>query len=363
MLASYYIYTVVLLILLIGALIDRQSKHISGWLSIIVCSIILGFRYNVGIDYLTYLDYYRHFQFFGAQIGYSREYGYDLLNDICASFGFGPGIFFSLTVFIQLILIYYTFRGNYKILPLIVFFYMTSGQLFGSLNIIRQAIAFSIFLYSIKFIEQKHLIKYLIGIALSTSVHTSSLILIPIYWLPSIWNKTFDKLNGKWQAIIFIGISIIAETIFTFFLSSVSDILSNSIYFNYVPNLGERRMRVSTGAGILLFTIIDIILILYSHKITSYYPKAKIFYVIYFVGIILSKIFGTDMLLSRVAYDFVSIRFVMLSFLVLYLSTKKTMANTIIKIGVIFIFLLVWIVDIYNGSSGCSPYQFIYENR
>lgn len=359
MLTSYLIYFIVLLLLLIGSWADKQTRHLSGWLSIIICSIILGFRYDVGVDYLTYLDYYHHFLFLGAEIGYSREYGYDFLNYICASIGCGPGLFFTLTVFIQLILIYFTFRNEKNGLALIYFFYMTSGQLFGSLNIIRQAIAFSIFLYIIKYIAHRNIIKYLLGVVIAVSIHTSSLILIPIYWIPRIWDSLSDRLDRKRQVILYIVTTILASTIFTFFLASFSDVLSDTVYFNYVPNLGNRRMQVNSGMGVLLFTIIDVILIIYSPKILELFPKAKYFYIIFFIGALMSKIFGTDMLLSRVAYDLVSIRFVMLSFLILYINSRKTTINAVVKIGVLFIFIIVWIIDISNGSSGCSPYQFI----
>lgn len=359
MLESYLIYFFICICLLLGAFADKQTKHISGWLSIIICSIILGYRYDVGIDHLTYLDYYNQFLYLGAKIGTSREYGYDLLNYICARIGCSPGVFFSLTVFIQFSLIYYSFRSKTNFLVLIYFFYMTTGQLFGSLNIIRQAMAFSIFLYIIKYIERRKLVKYLVGVLIAFSFHSSSLILIPIYWLPFVWRLTLEKIGAKGHVILYLGITLSSAFIFSYFLSATSEFLSTTVYFNYVPNLGERRMAVNSGLGILLFTIIDVLIIYYSTKIIALYPKAKLYYMIFFIGSLLAKVFGTDMLLSRVAYDLVSLRFVVLVFLICFFDSRKNLLFTTLKVGVIMIFILVWLFDIYNGSSGCSPYKFL----
>lgn len=359
MLESYFIYFLIFLCLLLGAFADKQTKHISGWLSIIICSIILGYRYDVGIDHLTYLDYYNQFLYLGAKIGTSREYGYDLLNYICARIGCSPGVFFSLTVFIQFTLIYLSFRSKTNFLLLIYFFYMTTGQLFGSLNIIRQAMAFSIFLYIIKYIESRKLLRYLVGVLIAFSFHTSSLILIPIYWLPSLWRISLDKIGSKGHVIIYLCITILSTYIFSYFLNATSELLSTTVYFNYVPDLGERRMTVNSGLGVLLFSIIDVLIIYYNNKVITLYPRAKVYYMIFFLGSLLAKVFGTDMLLSRVAYDFISLRFVMLVFLISFFDSRKKLLFTTLKVGVIMIFILVWLFDIYNGSSGCSPYKFL----
>ena len=257
MLESYFIYFFICICLLLGAFADKQTKHISGWLSIIICSIILGYRYDVGIDHLTYLDYYNKFLYLGAKIGTSREYGYDLLNYICARIGCSPGVFFSLTVFIQFTLIYYSFRSKTNFLVLIYFFYMTTGQLFGSLNIIRQAMAFSIFLYIIKYIESRKLVKYLVGVLIAFSFHSSSLILIPIYWLPPVWRLTLDKIGAKGHVILYLGITLSStfmssSRISTSVSSEISGITSSDakeVWRLPLLSKGETRTKRCTPAS------------------------------------------------------------------------------------------------------------------
>lgn len=357
MFAAYLVYISILLILIFGFYFDSRPRHIGGWLALIIVSLLLGFRYNVGIDYETYLECYLYTYYTGTPSS-SFEFGYTFLNNICARCNLHPGLFFSLIVFLQLTPIYLALRGNRRLLIYAFVFYILTGTLFGALNIQRQALSLSIFIYALQYIQKRNLIKYLICILVATSIHYSSLILVPAYWFPYIQRfKLFEK--PVIQLVLYWFVVYFSDLLFDKLLNSTESLLSQTIYFNYVPNLGDRLMKVNSGIGIIFFILVDSVIILYSKKIGESFENFRTYYPIFFIGIILSRIFGIDMLLSRIPYCFVSLRFICVSLLLMYLMSRKKLGSTILYLSIMILFVAIFVVDIFNGSSGCAPYEFI----
>ena len=70
-------------ILLVGyAYYEKRNKKYSFlylWLSILLFSLVFGMRYGVGIDYLSYLDYYINpYAYYVKSIG--MEVGFDFVS-------------------------------------------------------------------------------------------------------------------------------------------------------------------------------------------------------------------------------------------------------------------------------------------
>jgi hypothetical protein len=361
MILAYIVYFFLMISMSFSAYIANKKKLPINIFAIIIASIILGHRYFVGIDYEAYLLHY---------INQNRpwvlgefELGFEAINRFLFWCGFPPGIFFSTTIAIQFSFLYIGFRKSPKVLPWGIIFFFLTGQLFGQLNIVRQAIVFCIFFYSIKYIVERKFISYLCFLLLAFSFHYSAIILLPFYWIPSILNSSFFSKKNI-QLLLLIVVSIFSEIIFNGLVMITETILSQTIYFNYVPNLGIREMRLNSGIGLMLFFVCDMIIILYSDKVKRYYSEQgfAVYYGIYFTGLLLSKIFGLDMLLSRISYCMISLRFVILAFLLNFIASQareRFDVNHLIAISLLLIFSLIFLVDIWNGSSGCSPYKFI----
>ena len=130
---------------------DRNYFRVSV-ISIILFSLIIGLRYYVGGDYPSYLNDFVFFNLNYESFSDSRySIGYYFLMYLLHWFGL-PFPFLFLTVsLLQILYIYKWNHSNKFLLPWIIFFYFTTLYLFESMNIMRQAISFSMILYSIHY--------------------------------------------------------------------------------------------------------------------------------------------------------------------------------------------------------------------
>ena len=78
-------------------------------LPIICFSFIFGIRYNVGNDYMSYLDIYEGYAHYYT-IRDDLEIGFEFVTRLMAETGLHYSIYFGLIAFLQIFLIYYTFR-------------------------------------------------------------------------------------------------------------------------------------------------------------------------------------------------------------------------------------------------------------
>ena len=199
---AYFVYTLLLVIMVLSfSMINTYQaakiKPIILGFSIILFSLVLGLRYDVGTDYLGYKE-----DFLAGNERF--EVGYSLVCDLFRTIGFDYPSIFIFSVFIQFLFFYLGVKDNKRILPWAVFFYFTTLHLFLSLNVIRQTIAFSIFIYAVKFINNKSFPRYLLWCLIASTFHKSAIILIPFYLLNHINNdiKPYIYLLPYWAFFI-----------------------------------------------------------------------------------------------------------------------------------------------------------------
>lgn len=119
----------------------------------------------------------------GMFLLFRMEPGYILFNSVIKSFGGSINEVFLLSS-IVVISLFFVFQKRYTLLPfLAVLLYMRYGYMQFNMMFVRQGIAISIFFYSLKYIEDKKIIKYLLINILSSLFHSSLLIVLPLYFV------------------------------------------------------------------------------------------------------------------------------------------------------------------------------------
>lgn len=368
MLLTYIIYIFILTVLVYGGILGNcwnhkyTLKNIYFLVPIIIVSLIAGFRFQVGTDWETYKGYYEDFLKGGMSwenIKYSTlEPLYLILNKVIALFNVNYQVFFTIIMFLHLILLYKSFDRYPVLLPFGLFFYITTF-FFMSLNIQRQTLAICIFFYSLRYIFDHKFFKYCICISIATLIHYSSIILLPVYFLST---NFFNFLNKRWLQIALYICSFYAFNVILNWISSfVINYVANGKYLLNLNALGNVNMGVSSGIGILVTHMIDVILIWYSPKLNSIYKdyNFNILFRIYFIGVCLSNAFGIDEFLSRLPLAMESLRFVILAFLIQYLmKDNKKITSYCTGCCILILYFLMFIVSIKNGAAGCSPFMF-----
>lgn len=184
-----------------GNIITDKGKRKFLILVGIVLILIMGFRYadiSSRGDLNNYARLYTRIRDVEWKdvIGYNgMEPGYLILNKLFS-------MFFPWTqsiIFIEAIIcVLFTFRFIYKFsnnVYLAVLLYLAQGPFIFQLTGFRQAIAMSICLFAVEFIEKRKLFKFLLLVGLACTFHATAVVFIPFYFIANF------KPNFKTTAI------------------------------------------------------------------------------------------------------------------------------------------------------------------
>jgi len=327
------------------------------WAALLLISVIVGFRYEVGTDWIGYKEWFDYYKVVPMdslnQLNF--ELGFLYLNYFFANLGTDyTAMFFSVAILSWFFLI----KGvSAKILPLFLFFIFVDEYFFWSMNGIRQFVCISIFIYSIRFIIERNFKKYLLFTVFSALFHSSSVILIPLYFVP--WEKVYKP--NKWFIVFFISL-FLANT--PMIMNSIESTLMNignsipllSIYLKYFENGRFEASANQVGLGYFFKVLIAFVIFYYSVSVTEKYPNTKIFFVLFFLGSIIYNLFYMFPLIGRVNLYFIFMRTITLSLVIFYLWTENR--HKPLVIGISLLYFILFLVTIQNSSNDCCPYQF-----
>lgn len=329
------------------------------YIGIIIFSLIVGLRWNVGIDFPVYYDLLMGYYSDEAQLTRLELIPYITILGI-QKYDIPFYYWFVVMAFIQMFFLQKTFDKNLKIfLVWGIFFYLTS-QLAYAMNIIRQAAAVSVVLYAYTFINSREYRKYLFWVFIASLFHLSALIGIPIMFL--------SRLKVSFSQII----QIVIVGLFFLFGDDIIDYVSKYIYrfsgtFEYLVRIENiydeaRQIKASTGLGVIFYYLRYIVLILYSKKLSKEYGKYgfDIFYTLSFVGICLYNATMYSMYLSRISMYFSICSVICLAMLMVYLWRQKhNTIHQLIVIGLTLVQSVLTLNAIINGYS----WNFVWDSH
>jgi hypothetical protein len=166
------------------------------------------------------------------------------------------GLYFALLAFLQLYFVYYSFKDEKQLFPYLGLVLIFGGQYLMWMNGIRQALAASIFVYSIQFILKRNFIKYLLVIISATLCHQSAIALIIFYFIP---NYNYFKNEFICVLLIFGSITIGLNPYWLSANESLSKIIALIGYDEYADSLNtiivERSKEMAFGPRRIITTI------------------------------------------------------------------------------------------------------------
>lgn len=334
---------------------------------IVLFSVIMGMRYDVGVDYFTYLYNYLYHNYTGKQ-----EFLFFILSDIGWFFNLHSAVYFGIIAFLQATLFFLAFRDERYLFPFLVFFLFTNGNYLFWMNVIRQALAMCIWLYALKYIARKSFYKYALFIGIAFLVHRSSIVLLALY--PLLKNgKDYFKRRPIQVALLLLAFYV--KYFFDDFILQIeaavnfySSILGDGLYESYsLENLLDTIVESEgSGFGYLFKIVMNIVVILYSLKLKKFYNSRKfiIFYSLFFIGLLASYTFPTGaVFLTRPFRYFYIFQPIMYSYFLYYLyHRRKHLENLVLFWGIIISFLGLFILSQYNATDDShSLFQFFFQ--
>jgi len=337
-----------------------QTKiNFNQWLFILLISIVVGFRYEVGVDWFAYkADYdYFHLRTSTKFLNQYYEYGYYLMSSIFGRLQLGSEwLFFTISLLTWGVIV----KGIPKfLLPLAIFYIFADEYFFWSMNGVRQFVAIAFWLLSIKYIIDKKLLKFVICIVLGSLFHQSVLLVIPFYFLN--YNKIY---NYK----LFVGLFIVSLFLGSFkdeLLGGVINLLnqyggSSTItdrYSRYNESVHMSSVETVLGAGFYSKTAINFIIILLSNSMIKLNRKITPYFVLFSIGAILFNIFYDVQLIGRLSHYFLILRVIVLALITYQFWFTNKYRWVSISFTTFYTILFIW--GIYKSSNNCSPYSFI----
>ncbi len=357
-----------------GLLVKRSFWRFEVIFPLILFAIIFGMRYDVGVDHLGYLEGYLNKEYVGK-----NEPLFFLFSEIGWKLNWHYVLYFCVIAFTQALFFFYAFKNERYIYPFLVFFLFTNGEWLNWMNVIRQSLAACIWIFSLKYIEDKKFWKYLIWCVVATLIHKSAIMLIVFY--PIIRNGR-DYFKSIPLQLILLGSAFILKEVFYVVFSYIeplintyTNILGSDMYSGYNTEVLMESFRKSDGTGLVyLFRIIlNVIIILYSKRLKLYYNSKRfnIIYFFFFIGILTMYVFPVGFIsLTRPFRYFYIFQSIMYAFFLYYLfktkvrDTRRGSVHAIIYYGLIFIFLGVFYLSIITSSEDASFwYQFYFDQN
>ncbi|MEX9818291.1 EpsG family protein [Providencia rettgeri] len=353
MIFTYIVYNFVLLFGCLFSFLSQYSKNKALSITFFSVSFFIVFsiaavRYNIGTDYKNYVEIFKsldpsdqYLEFSFLLIG-----SFIKLNDLDVQWLF---ISFS---FISLLFVYIT-AFNYNrtlfILGFILILY------FQNLSAIRQICAVCISFYALHKLIKNHPIHFIFWILISSTFHSSTLMLLPCVLLSKI------RCNNYYFFIITIILSILIFY-FDFANKLLSiDLISQTKYASYVNNQFSDETKLGSGLGVILKVIYPFIVLFLAINVkNSLSNYIFTFMMLYIISIFLS---AKIHIFNRIPPIFS----IIIPFSICYIYNMKSKYRQIYIFLFISIYLSLYEIDIENSQSylnsglGISPYQTIFE--
>lgn len=337
-------------------------------LSILLFSIVAALRYNTGVDHLSYLEDYNF-----IRQGYPPHHDYEKLFAYFISYfaksNVHYSIFFGLCAMLQISFTYSFFRDKKELLPYVGLYIMTGPLFLEWMNGIRQSIVCCLFLLMITLAVNRKFVFYIVIALISSLIHKSALLLIPLYFISYLPIKMF---YNKWY-LLFILVLCIILGVTPFWISEMSNfqlLVEQLGYVDYSENFNniissENFRQTSFGPGRILLLTLSLYLIYLSPKVLIYYNNKAInaSFVLFFIGQCLYNLFiNTSHILLRPISYFTIFTVVILPATLYYLKrvNQKSRYKILLLLSCSYIIYVVLKAGFVVGSKSSDLYHFFF---
>lgn len=322
-------------------------------------TVLYGFRYMVGRDYGTYEIIFNNIGWLdniGGNFS-SLEPGYLLLNQLFYSLGTN----FQPIVFIETVLLFFAFLGSINkyskntvisFVALILFMNLFSGIFTG---VIRQGFAVAFFLISLRAIEKRQFLMFVLWVAIGVQFHLSILLVLPVYFV------LHRQLASKYYLFLVL-LAIVGYLLLRFVNIPLILIKFFGVYQGYGGEKYARffePMPLSSHLLIAVFAIIFCILVMYRKKLIQTLQDQLVFN-LFFLSTFFSIMMLSMQLFSRVEYYFMVGPILGLSFLPRIFSSRS---RAVISCAIIICCLGLALYALYDLGEVRTliPYQSRYD--
>jgi hypothetical protein len=208
MIAYFILFFMIGMLLLIGSFY-KNIKKITFYISIFILVVFSGFRKNIGMDYINYLELFN-----SVKLHYEvpLELGYVLMMKLIIFVQGKYQLLVFITSLLTNVLIGSFILKNSKYPNYSLFMYVSISIFYlATFTAMRQFIAVAIFCYSLNYIISRQFRNYFLLILLGTSFHITMILLLPLYFM---LNRKLKLWNYGIVTLTFVFLLKIVDVIF-----------------------------------------------------------------------------------------------------------------------------------------------------
>ncbi len=322
----------------------RENPGLMIALSALPLWLIGAFRYDVGEDYL--LTYVSYFEKVGSiQGNYDRlEPLYHLINRLIVAL---HGDYVWVFAISALLFVTFVYRQVFRDSPypeLSIFLLVGMGYYFVSFNAMRQMIGCAILLYSIRYIESRGWMRFLLCVCVAAGFHGSCAVFVVMYWLGRIRVRPIAALT------LTVALAVLKEVI-AGLLKSVISLTKYSVYFSSIFDTGETAV---------VMLAINAVLLLVASACYCEERKYRIYYNLQMIALWVTILSGSIALFLRLLWMFGLPSIIMLPMALRRLPGATSRKLAISAVVLLFFAYATYTVGMQN-SNGVLPYQTIFS--
>jgi len=260
-------YLIIFIIIVFFAILEvlNLEKEISQyfpWIVLFILLCVAGFRYETGVDWRIYASMFQTTATIDEittplgreQIFSTPDYNYCLLISIIKYFGGSIQTVFFVVSLITYIFLYKSlvFFSDGKTTSLLIYF----SLLFFVLDMsgMRQSLALSMFFYSIRYIYDRNLLKFILLIMLAASFHWSAYLLLCLYF---IIGRHFSTKVLVLFFVTSLMIYLLRISWFNIFIDKIAPFLGDLVFATKLL-FYSRNETAEAGRALNLNTILNI---------------------------------------------------------------------------------------------------------
>lgn len=209
-------------------------------------------------------------------------------------------------------LIIWFLRKYSSLFELELFMYIASGYFLTTMNGIRQAMASSIMLLGSKFLIERKFIPYMVLTLLISTIHTSALIMIPVYFIAN---------NNNWSK------NFIQTIIILFIVTMFGGIIMNIGFKLLQGSRFEQYSEFDEGGSNILRTLVSMVPVVLAYiqrnRLKEIFPQCNIFVNLSIVNMLIMALSLYNWIFARMTYYFMPYTFVLLPYTIKSIEIKE----------------------------------------
>lgn len=328
----------------------------------LVLFLVSALRASVGYDYNLYGGWYMDAQTSSMEdiMLAKQEKGFfvpmKLISDVNPDYQvMFVVIAFIITAAVMLYIYVYSEKPY-----LSVFFFLTFGLFFNSMNFMRQMIAAAVLLYAMQYIRKNQFIRFLALVLFASVFHVSALIMLPFYFIL--------RIKMDWLTL---GTYTAVTVIFMLFSWDILDFITDYVYKGYDPSRSAEVINGTNPIYAVFFSVFFLLAFLLRKELVKEDSFNNVLLNCMFFTAFFEIIGVRHAILSRFAVLFFIPAVVVLiprAFLVLLKKCEKLLKgedkreNALKAVAAVLVFgvcTFMYGYMIENNYNGVSPYRTI----